>query len=105
LRNGRSEDQTQRNHSTQYISVPDFPWQKLRAETPSKYESYVDLAPGAWTKVKIEVHGDKAGLYVNGAAQPTLIVNDLKHGRSKGAIALWIGPGVVAHFANLTVTP
>jgi hypothetical protein len=104
-KNGRSEDQTQRNHSTQYISVPDFPWQRLRSETPSKYESYVDLAAGAWTKIKIEVHGDKARLYVNGDGQPTLIVNDLKHGRSKGAIGLWIGPGVVAHFANLTVTP
>jgi hypothetical protein len=104
-KNGRSEDQTQRNHSTQYISVPDFPWQKLRSETPSKYESYVDLVAGAWTKIKIEVHGDKARLYVNGAAQPTLIVNDLKHGRSKGAIGLWIGPGVVAHFANVSVTP
>jgi hypothetical protein len=104
-KNGRSEDQTQRNHSTQYISFPDFPWQKLRSETPSKYESYVDLAPGAWTKIKIEVRGEKARLFVNGAAQPTLIVNDLKHGRSKGAIALWIGPGVVAHFANLGVTP
>jgi hypothetical protein len=104
-KNGRSEDQTQRNHSAQYISVPDFPWQRLRSETPSKYESYVDLVAGAWTRIKIEVHGDKARLYVNGAGQPTLIVNDLKHGRSKGAIALWIGPGVVAHFANLTVTP
>ncbi len=104
-RNGRSEDQTQRNHSTQYMSFPDFPWPRLRSETPSKYESYVDLVPGAWTKIKIEVHADKARLYVNGAGQPTLIVNDLKHGQSKGAIALWIGPGVVAHFANLTVTP
>jgi hypothetical protein len=104
-KNGRSEDQTQRNHSTQYISVPDFPWQRLRSETPSKYESYVDLVPGAWTKIKIEVRGDKARLYVNSAGQPTLIVNDLKHGQSKGAIGLWIGPGVIAHFANLTVSP
>ena len=60
-KNGRSEDQTQRNHSAQYVSVPDFPWQRLRTETPSKYESYVDLAPGAWTRIKIEVHGDKPG--------------------------------------------
>jgi hypothetical protein len=104
-KNGRSEDQTQRNHSTQYMSFPDFPWPRLRSETPSKYESYVDLTPGAWTKIKIEAHGDKARMYVNGAGQPTLIVNDLKHGQSKGAIALWIGPGVVAHFANLTVAP
>jgi hypothetical protein len=104
-KNGRSEDQAQRNHSAQYMSVPDFPWQRLRSETPSKYESYVDLVAGVWTKIKIEVHGDKARLYVNRAEQPALIVNDLKHGQSKGAVALWIGPGVVAHFAGLKVAP
>src|SRR5260370_10162557 len=82
-KNGRSEDQLQRNHSAQYISNPDFPWQRLRSETPSKYESYVDLMPGAWTKMKIEVRGDRARLYVNGAEQPTLIVTDLKHGQPK----------------------
>ena len=104
-KNGRAQDQLQRNHSTQYISVPGFPWQKLRTETPGKYESYVDLVPGEWTKVKIVVSGDKAQLYVNGAAQPALIVNDLKQPRAPGAVALWIGVGTVAHFANLRVTP
>lgn len=102
-KNGRSDDQLQRNHSAQYISVPDFPWQRLRSETPGKYETYVDLVPGEWTKVKVDVHGDKARLYVNGTEQPLLIVNDLKHGDSKGAIALWVGPGTVAHFADLRV--
>jgi hypothetical protein len=104
-KNGRSEDQLQRNHSTQYISAPDFPWQRLRSETPGKYESYVDLEPGAWTKVKIDVRGNKARLYVNGAIQPALIVDDLKRGKSKGAVALWIGPGVIAHFAQLRIGP
>lgn len=40
-------------------------------------------------------------LYVNGAAQPTLLVNDLKFGDSGGAVALWIGVGTEAYFANL----
>src|SRR3979490_131228 len=40
---GRSNDQLQRNHSAQYVSAPGFPWQKLRTESPGKYESYVDL--------------------------------------------------------------
>lgn len=32
------------------------------------------------------------------------IVNDVKSGASaKGALALWLGPGTVAHFRNLTV--
>lgn len=103
--NGRAEDQERRNHSTQYISVPGYPWERLRQETPSRYESYVDLVLGEWTHVRIEVQGEKARLYINGATQPSLLVNDLKQGKSKGAIALWVGPGTVAHFANLTIKP
>ncbi len=102
--NGRAEDQVRRNHSAQYISHPDFPWQKLRKDFPEKYESYVDLEPGVWTKVRIVVKGTTARLFVNGAAQPTLIVNDLKLGTSSGALGLWIGPGTVAHFTSLRVT-
>jgi hypothetical protein len=102
--NGRADDQERRNHSVQYISHPDWPWFRLRKEAPGKYESYVDLVPGAWTKVRIEVRGDRARLYVHGQEQPTLIVNDVKSGaQASGAVALWIGPGTVAHFRNLTV--
>jgi hypothetical protein len=102
--NGRADDQMRRNHSTQYISYPDFPWFRLRKEFPEKYESYVDLVPGEWTKVKIEVRGEKARLYVHDSPQPVLIVNDLKQGQSQGQIALWVGAGTVAHFGNLRVS-
>lgn len=102
--NGRADDQERRNHSTQYDSFPDYPWSRLRKETPGKYESYVDLVSGEWTKVRITVSGMKARLYVHGAEQPTLLVNDLKLGQTKGAIALWVGPGTVAHFSNLKVS-
>jgi len=102
--NGRAEDQVRRNHSVQYTSFPDFPWFRLRKEFPEKYETYADLVPGEWTKVKIEVRSAKARLYVHGAAQPALLVNDLKLGETKGGIALWIGPGTIAHFSNLRLT-
>ena len=102
-KNGRSDDQLQRNHSAQYISVPGFPWQKQRSETPGKYESYVDLISGQWTHMKIQVAGTRAQLYVTGAEQPVLIVNDLKQTPVNGAIALWVGPGTIAHFADLRV--
>jgi hypothetical protein len=102
--NGRAEDQERRNHSAQYVSLPDFEWFRLRKESPGKYESYVDLATGEWTKLKVEVRGVKARLYVNGATQPALLVNDLKLGDGKGAVALWIGVGTEAHFANLRLS-
>ena len=62
--------------------------------------------PGEWTKIKIEVRGDQARLYVHDQEQPTLIVNDVKTGaKAKGAVALWLDPGTVAHFRNLTIQP
>lgn len=104
--NGRAEDQERRNHATQYISHPDWTWSRLRKETPSKYESYVDLVPDTWTNIRIEVRGEQARLYVHDQQQPALIVNDVKSGPNrKGAVALWIGPGTVAHFRNLIVRP
>lgn len=104
--NGRANDQVRRNHAVQYISHPDWPWERLRRETPERYESYVDLVPDAWTRVRIEVRGDSARLFVHGQSQPTLIVHDVKSGaRGRGAVALWIGPGTVAHFRNIRITP
>ncbi len=104
-KNGRAKNQIQRNHSTQYVSHPDFPWHRLRKESPGVYESYVDLQPGVWTKMKIEVSGKQAKLYVHDAEQPCLIVSDLKGENSKGKIALWLHSSTVAHFRNLIVTP
>jgi len=101
--NGRAEDQLRRNHAAQYVSEPDFPWFRLREENPGVYESYVDIEPKAWTKLKVVVAGTKAQLYVNSAAQPCLIVNDLKLGDTHGQIALWDGSDTEAYFSNLRV--
>jgi hypothetical protein len=103
--NGRADDQLRRNHATQYISEPDWPWQKLREETPGVYESYVDLEPDVWTHLRIVVKGTRAELFAGAATQPCLIVKDLKKGDSHGPVALWIGVGTDAHFANLKITP
>lgn len=101
--NGRADDQLRRNHATQYISHPDFPWYKLREEHPGVYESYTDCLPGVWTKIRIVVSGLRAHLYVNDAEQPCLIVNDLKLGETGGQIALWIGFGTEAYFSEVVV--
>jgi hypothetical protein len=103
MTNGRADDQLQRNHSVQYISQPDYTWQRLREENPGMYESYVDLVAGAWTRIKIVVSGTKARLYVNNAEEPCLIVNDLKLGENHGPVALWTGSDTEAYFSNLTI--
>jgi hypothetical protein len=101
--NGRADDQLRRNHSTQYESIPDYPWYRLRRENPGVYESYADLQSGEWTKMKIAVSGTEAQLYVNGAEQPSLIVHDLKLRKQRGKIALWVEQDTEGYFSNLTV--
>jgi len=103
--NGRAPDQLQRNHSVQYVSPPEWTWQRLREQTPGLYESYVDMQPGEWTRMRIVVHGKDAELYVGGASQPCLIVKNMKLGETQGGVALWIGPGTEGYFRNLTITP
>ena len=101
--NGRADDQVRRNHSTQYSSHPKFGFAESRQQAPEKYESYVDLEVGVWTRYRISVEGTKARLYVHGAAQPCLIVNDLKLGDASGPVALWIGPGTEGYFTGLKI--
>jgi hypothetical protein len=102
--NGRSEDQLRRNHATQYVSMPDWPWYRLRKESPGVYESYADMAEGEWLHVRIVVRGKNAALYLGASSQPCLLVHDLKLGDSQGAIALWGGSGTIGYFANLAIS-
>jgi len=53
-----------------------------------------------WIHVKLEVSGRQARVYLDNAAKPSLIIHDLKHGRSKGAIGVSGPPNGLAHFAN-----
>jgi hypothetical protein len=103
--NGRADDQLRRNHSVQYQSSPDYPWHRLREEHPGVYESYADMEAGAWTRMRIEVQGTRAKLYLNGASQPSLVVNDLKQGDRAGRIALWAHVTTDAYFGPISVVP
>jgi hypothetical protein len=104
--NGRAEDQVRRNRSTQYFSYPGYDFDRLRREAPGRYESYVDLVPGEWTHLRIEVSGATAQFYVGGGAQPALIVRDLKRGAdAHGTVGLFVGVGTDGHFRNLSVRP
>ena len=103
--NADAPDQAQRNHAVQYVSEPDFGWYRLRREWPSIYESNADLAMEKWIKVRIEVAGRAAKLYLNGSAKPSLIVDGLKGGDLHGAVGLWGYTYQEAYFSNVKITP
>jgi hypothetical protein len=104
--NGRAEDQLRRNRSTQYFAYPGYDFDRLRRAGPGRYESYADLVPGEWTHLRIEVSGASARFYVGAAAQPALIVHDLKRGAdAHGTVGLFVGVGTDGHFRNLSIRP
>jgi hypothetical protein len=107
LRPGNSEaaDQAMRNHSVQYSSAPGFGWYRLRREWPGVYESHAELAKRTWTKVRIEVAGRSAKLYVNGSTKPSLVVDGLKGEDLHGAVGLWSFTDEEAYFSNVRITP
>jgi hypothetical protein len=103
--NGRANDQVRRNHSIQYFSYPDYKFDRLRKEAPERYESYADMELDKWITMRIEVNGAQAKLFLGNNHQPSLIVNDLKHGaNASGAIALWVDVGTEGYFKDLKIT-
>jgi hypothetical protein len=107
VRPGNSEaaDQAMRNHSAQYASEPDFGWYRLRREWPWVYESHADLAMETWTKVRIEVAGRTAKLFLNGSVKPSLVVDGLKGEDLHGAVGLWSFTDEEAYFSNVRIMP
>lgn len=103
--NGRANDQVRRNHSIQYFSYPDYKFDRLRKETPEKYEAYADMGLNEWIKMKIIVNGTQAKLFLHNNKEPSLIVNDLKSGANQsGGIGLFVDIGTEGYFTDLKIT-
>lgn len=102
--NARADDQVRRNHSIQYYAYPDFKFDRLRKESPERYESYSDMEMNKWITLRIEVKDTRATLFINGNTQPSLIVNDLKLGaNASGGIGLWVDIGTEGFFTDLKI--
>jgi hypothetical protein len=103
--NFANPDTARRSHSVQYISMPDYPWEKLRETFPGKYENKVNPVPDpdGWFHVKVIVDGKKVSVFVNNAQSPSLLVEKLNN-TTTGGLALWVGNNSGGGFANLTIS-
>jgi len=104
--NFMNPDTIRRHRAVQYISAPDYPWEKLRADYPGKYEKKVNPVPDpdGWFHVKLTVEDKKVRVYVNDSAKPSLEIEKLNN-RSTGQIGFWVGNNSAGSFANLVLTP
>ena len=98
-------DAERRTHSVQYVSHPAWTWQRLREERPGAFEKALDPAPdpNGWFRARIVLSAAKVEVFVNGAASPSLSVEDLSPQKS-GGVALFVGNGSDGAFSGLRVT-
>lgn len=57
---------------------------------------------GRWFRVKVEVAGCAARVFLNGASEPCLVVDRLRHGVSRGTVGLWTPPDGSACASNFS---
>jgi hypothetical protein len=103
--NFRSGDPEHHEHMVQYVSHPEFPWDRLRREQAGIFEKGIFNPPDSdtWFHAKIVVRYPKIEVYVNHSPTPSLAVTELGK-RKKGMIGLWTGNHSAGDFANLMVT-
>ena len=64
------------------------------------FTSGLNMPLNEWVHFKLEVFGKQARVYMGETETPTLIIDYLKHGISKGGIALTAPPNGSAYFSN-----
>lgn len=99
-----SNDPLRKGHSVQYISHPEYTWQKLRAEHPEEYENPVVPAPdpNSFFHVTIVIEKPRISVFVNNAKEPCLTVSELSE-RKDGWVGLWVGNYSEGSFTNLKI--
>ncbi|WP_052257148.1 family 16 glycoside hydrolase [Flavobacterium sp. AED] len=100
---GRSDNQSYRNHTVQYYAYPKFKFETLRKLSPDMYETSAPVAINEWIKLRIEIKGQRAELFVNDAKYSNFIVDTMKGSTTKGAIALWVDIGTIGYFKDLKI--
>ena len=103
--NFRAGDPDRQSHSVQYVFEPTHSWDRLRSEHPGQYEKAITPPPdpNSWVHARIVVAYPKVSVYVNNAAEPSLVVDELSDHKS-GWFGLWVGNGSGGEFANFKVS-
>lgn len=99
-----TSDSVRKTRGIQYISLPKFTWQQLRAEQHGIFEKPVEPPPDPndWFHATIVVTNNEVAVYVNNATTPVLRVNLLGTSRT-GKIALYTADRSGGSFANLSI--
>lgn len=102
---GRASKQLFRNHAVQYISYPHAKFDTLRKSyPPGSYEGSAPVALNEWIKMRIEVNGETAEMFINDMKYSSFIVDKMLGANKTGGIGLYVDIGTIGYFKDLKVT-
>lgn len=101
--NFQHTDAVRRTWSVQYMSLPEYPYDRLRKENTGQFESEIlpNPKPEDWIHARIVIGKDSIKVYVNRMDKPALQVRTLQN-RTHGIFGLWVD-ATTADFANLSI--
>jgi hypothetical protein len=102
--NFHATDPIRKIHAVQYVSHPEFPWNRLREERNGVFEKALATPPDPnnWFHARIEIKENTITVYVNDDKVPSLTVQKLNDHKD-GNIGVWVGNGSGGEFANLEI--
>jgi hypothetical protein len=102
---GRANNQMFRNHAVQYFSYPNYKFQTLRDKFPAgSYEGSAPVSLNEWIKMRIEVNGETAEMFINDMKYSSFIVDKMLGNNKKGFVGLYVDIGTIGYFKDLKVT-
>jgi hypothetical protein len=102
---GRVNNQFARNHAVQYIAYPHSKFDTLRKSyPPGSYEGSAPVALKEWIKMRIEVNGETAEMFINDMKYSSFIVNKMLGKNKIGGVGLYVDIGTIGYFKDLKVT-
>lgn len=102
---GRASKQLLRNHAVQYISYPHAKFDTLRKSyPPGSYEGSAPVSLNEWIKMRIEVNGETAEMFINDMKYSSFIVDKILGNNKIGGIGLYVDIGTIGYFKDLKVT-
>jgi len=101
-----ADNDLSRSHMVQYISHPDYTWNRLREEYTDVYENAIvdPPNPDEFFRARIVISKSEVRVYVKDDTEPCLVVNELTD-RIGGRIGLWMGNTSDGSFADLVIRP
>jgi hypothetical protein len=102
---GRANNQMFRNHAVQYISYPHAKFDMLRKSyPPGSYEGSAPVALKEWIKMRIEVNGETAEMFINDLKYSSFIVDKMLGNNKIGGVGLYVDIGTIGYFKDLKIT-